>query len=231
MNLSELVGGIALPPKGAPYYSHTSVDGYAWLAAAKAMLGIDYAAELEIVTRDEAFGLRVPYTILGKRCTAGATYTYSCWPVWELAKAIPSDSLMRRVNAELRLIPFHETDGAEAGAIDYVSEGCDYLVPNMQALGALMLPEHSAQLIKWLEQNQAADGNWPYTIIRTQKNNRKEDVTHLAIMVCALRELGAKGGMLDKSCRLDSTQFSNTHPRRIRWMGSTLHAASNPWAR
>jgi hypothetical protein len=208
MDISKAIKEIKLPSKGAPYYSYTSVDGYAWLALAKAISGLDYSTELKIIMEGGVLGLRAPYTIsaVGKQCTPTATYTYSCWPVWELANAISSDSLMQRVMVELHFIPFHKTDGVEAGAIDYVSEGCDYLVPNMQALGALMLPKHRQRLLKWLEKNQATNGNWSYTIIATQKKTCEEDVTHLAYIVYVLRTLNIDGVVLERAVRhlLDS---------------------------
>lgn len=203
MNIREVIEEIKLPSKGAPYYSYTSVDGYAWLATAKAMLGLDYSAELKIIMKEEALGLRAPHTMLavGKRYTSNATYTYSCWPVWELAQVTQLDELIRFVETELSCISIYEGGGIEAGAIEYVSEGCDYLVPNIQALAALMLPQHRTSLLEWLTQNQNDDGNWYYRIISTQEKKSKEDVFHLAFITYALRQLEYRGSTLDKVLR------------------------------
>ena len=198
MNLREVIDGVVMPTKGAPYYSYTSVDGYAWLGTAKAILGMTYKKEMEVVCEGGSLGLRAPTKILHKSLSTDATYVYSCWPVWEFAQAAQSDELKQRVGAELSLISLYEGSGIEAGAIEYVSEGCDYLVPNVQALAALMLPQHRTSLLKWLEQNQNAAGNWHYGIISEQKKERKEDVFHLAFIAYALRQLRACESTLNK---------------------------------
>ena len=215
--VADRISEIGFPEK-QDYYQVTSVDGYALLGAAKALLGMDCLAEAGIVFNGEAIGLRDSYAIQGQHFDGYTEYLYSCWVASIFAELYDRKYLQQIKDIVGKFTLY--TDGIAYNAISYTYPDCNYIVPNVQAM-AYDLHYAGYRCLKWLEKN-IHEGNWRYGF--RQENHfieRKEDIPHLGFICLALRNKPLAKRVIDTAEATmnklyesgnDKSRISNLHP-------------------
>lgn len=185
VSIKSKVEGVKLPQTNV-YYERDSIDGYAFLGWARQLMGMD-TSEVEEIMEEKAYGLNAKYTIRGTELPPDAIYAYSCYPTYEFYRAIG-----RRDRVDNIIYWLDKIGPYDNGMMKYCNTETNYIVPNVTPLTALVYlkhgqPEKCTELMKALSGQQEKDGNWRYNIKGTLAGT--EDSMHLAMMVCALREI------------------------------------------
>jgi len=175
-------------PETNKYYENDSADGFAFLGAAKALLGLDPQQEiLEIIHRN--YSLNSPLKIRKIKMTAHNLYVYTFWTCMELFRQFPEHDRTRAfIMSQVERIGTYEN-----GMMRYCLEEAHYLVPNVTSAAALMkvIVEKYDDAIDllFLMRKRQRDGNWKYYEMQKNIITKREDSYHLAMIMYHLREI------------------------------------------
>jgi len=188
--VEALVAGIQLP-KSNVYYEASSADGFAFLGAARARLGLDCSSELEAI-EDRDFCLNAAQTInkTQTRLPADTQYVYTLWACCELVREIAHSRHLGRVMSTLESIGSYPD-----GMARYCTHEIRYKVPNVTSAAASLFAfagniDRAEALVALLRARQRG-GNWSYSVQGPGgwKASGVEDSHHLAMMIYQLRQV------------------------------------------
>lgn len=211
--LSKLVQNIAYPKIDTEkYFEWHSADGFAFLGAAKAILGLDFQQEL-VEMRTRNYCLNYENYVGGKLINANSQYIYTLWACSEfLRAAIDAEKYHKRIHLEnelkrlfekVRQIGIYPTFRMHR----YCDQECNLIVPNATSAASLIAIfnnniEYSALLLFGLYDNQQPNHNWDYIKItdemETIQKIKQEDCYHLAMIIYHLQEISSILGRLIK---------------------------------
>lgn len=181
----EAVRAVKYPEKN-DYYSLSSADGFAFLGAAKACLGV-FPEELHQVVK-RRYRLNAPNRIRNQLVPADAYYTYTLWPCAELFIASGERSLLEDLINILGRMGYYRN-----GLYAYCNVPIDYVVPNATPCAAWlycsvwMVGTAMNLLVPFLDRQM--DGNWEYTNENETEVFAREDSAHLSFIVYLLKEV------------------------------------------
>lgn len=224
---AKIINGIKLPDTDN-YYEKTSADGFAFLGAAKANLGIEYQNYLKEIA-DRNYCLNAAW--YGDKHTQ---YTYTLWTCIEFLRRAEDLSTLEEMYKRIDQIGSYPD-----GYMKYCSIEIKYRVPNMTSIAALVSAYRGdtksvKKYLKVLEKNQV-NGNWKYckldeTLIAGNETVF-EDAHHLALMIYQLRKLESEFGIKTKHIYLpaiDAIQnknYAGNGKGKIGWAYPTIYLA------
>jgi len=187
-------------PTTNQYYENDSADGFAFLGAARLMVGLDAdKCYSEMEKRNYTLNANKIVTRPNERVYKNTQYVYTLWACIEMLSRLKEKEinfLIERVN---------QIGQYENGMMRYCTTEIRYMVPNVTSAAALIYSingesQKASKLIQILEKNQDQDGNWQYEI-RDKKTGkfinggRKEDSYHVAMMIYHLKEVARLTGL------------------------------------
>jgi hypothetical protein len=183
LDLISLIQNIQYPANN-DMHEQTAADGYAYLGAAKALLGLDYFFEKDKIL--ERLGTVVEDRIhYGTVVPAGDKRVYQTYACFIFAK------ITRNLALKGEIIRILDSIGAYSnGMMRYCQAEINLVVPNITALSSTIYnlcgrEKDSFSLLNVLS-DTIKDYGWDYIDTRTNAVVRKEDAYHLALMLWAL---------------------------------------------
>jgi len=213
--IQELIQSVALPTTNV-YFENDSADGFAFLGAAKALLGLN--AELLCgMVRDRKYRLNAARKVKKTKVKVPEdnVYVYTLWASYELFAAVQSQEDLVKIRDMLKTIGFYPN-----GLIKYCTTEIHYGVPNAASAAALLFAYYGdldlvSDLVGWLRDAQK-NGNWHYQNMKSGKVLPPEDPYHVAMIAYQLRELQRLHGIkTDDIVEHSIADLSQTNKREI----------------
>jgi len=208
--------------QGQQYFEYSSADGFAFLGAAKAMLGLDYGYELQAM-QERNYGLNDKSFVGAVEVSKDNQYVYTIWvcleflhSAWRMAQSAKQNDLCIELNEKIEMLAARvQAIGIydDVGMQRYCTEEVNLIVPNVTSAAALIYvwlgwEDQARELITILGKHQKPSGNWEYLARDKQgawKITREEDCYHVAMMVYHLSQLDKLGirtwDMMSRSIR------------------------------
>lgn len=233
--VKRLINGISFPKTNA-YYENDSADGFAFLGAARQMVGLDSEeCRVELTKRNYTLNAERKIGATGASVHKNTQYVYTLWSCMELFSLLKDEERINFLCDTVDKIGRYEN-----GMVRYCTTEIRYVVPNVTSAAALMFSikgEHdkATELIDVLEKNQCENGNWRYEIIDEITNvhtpHKCEDSYHLAMMIYHLRGVARLSNlnanrMIDRglSCLVEMNEKSLS-PGSVGWGIPMLYLA------
>lgn len=188
MTIKSQVRDVKLPATNV-YYEKDSIDGYAFLGIARALMGLD-TSEVESIMNEKVYGLNAPYNIQGTPLPPDTIYAYSCYPCYEFYNLKNNKT---RTTDIIQWLTKRIGVYKDVGMMRYCNHETGYLVPNVTPLTALMYLKHGGDdlrgkaknLMLTMAKRQEKNGNWRYYL--NGEPGRQEDSMHVGMILCGLR--------------------------------------------
>jgi len=229
-DLKENIKNITFPSGTNNYYENDSADGFAFLGAARLIVGLDADKCYEEIKKRN-YTLNVDKIIArpNRKVFKDTQYVYTLWACIEMLSRLEGQGetinfLIDRVN---------QIGQYENGMMRYCTTEINYIVPNVSSAAALIysinqeVPKAN-RLLTILKENQLGYGNWEYKIRGKKTQNFVsagicEDSYHLAMMVYHLKEITRLTG-------LDTSSITKRSLQRLREINEKkLDAGSVGW--
>ena len=213
--LATLVQGVQLPQTNVKH-ERNSADGYAFLGAARYLLGLE-TGELAQEVLNRRFRLGGEQEINGVAMSADADYTYLLWACFEFFSLLGRKAVLSDIQSRITQIGCYPD-----GLVRYSNEECHYVVPNVTACAAKVydamgLDNHTGVLLERFLPLQV-EGNWHYYRDDGTDLGFGEEPAHLALIVFLLRGLAKHdyGEALPKAVGFSVETLCKKNWRRIR---------------
>ena len=192
-DIERLIASVSLPNTNS-YYENESADGFAFLGAAREIVGLNSEeCYMEVIKRNYTLNAKRTIAPTGAIVDENTQYVYTLWSCIELFSLLKDE---KKNNLLCKTVD--EIGKYENGMMRYCTTEIRYLVPNVTSAAAYIYSingeyDKAAELIEVLEKEQCRNGNWQYKILDKQTNkpssHKYEDSHHLAMMIYHLREV------------------------------------------